>query len=306
MTPHQLADALRSALGDLVRRGALRLRFELPPEVAVERPHDPANGDYSTNLALRLAARADLAPQAIAELLADELRSVDGIASVGTAAPGFVNVTVSPTSLGAVAAQVVAAGRSYGAAQEASEQLAVLLPPAADEAGVGLVGQVGADALRYALARRPSPATVELDVELLTRASVENPLYQVQYIHARLCALLRNGADLGVVLPVGEPAARAASALLVHPREGELLWALVDYPGAVHAALRRREPHRIARHLEHTAAMFHRFSDSFRLLPQGDEESTDLHAARLLLVEATRTVMANGLHLLGVAAPARM
>ena len=91
-----------------------------------------------------------------------------------------------------------------------------------------------------------------------------------------------------------------------HEREGELLRALAEFPRVVQAAAQLREPHRVARYLEDTAAAYHRFYDSCRVLPMGDEEATDLHRARLTLVDATRVVLANGLGLLGVSAPERM
>jgi arginyl-tRNA synthetase len=96
------------------------------------------------------------------------------------------------------------------------------------------------------------------------------------------------------------------TALLVHPKEGELLRALAEFPRVVQGAARLREPHRVARYLEETAASYHRFYDSCRVLPMGDEEATDLHRARLTLVDATRIVLANGLTVLGVSAPERM
>ena len=110
---------------------------------------------------------------------------------------------------------------------------------------------------------------------------------------------LRNAADLGLA-PASHPE------LLVHEKEGELLRALAEFPRVVAAAAQLREPHRVARYLEDTAASYHRFYDNCRVLPRGDEEPTDLHAARLQLVAATRIVLANGLELLGVSAPERM
>jgi arginyl-tRNA synthetase len=300
VTPHQLSDAVLAALGDLVRRGAVSLAGDLPT-VTVERPQRPAHGDYATNVALQLADRVALGAGELAELLAAELRSVAGLDSVTTAAPGFVNVVLSPASLAEVAAQVVAAGASYGV-PEGPVDLVATVP---DEVRRELVGVVGEDALRYAYARQPAGTAAAVDVALLTRASVENPLYHVQYAHARLCALIRNAADLGVSRPSGAAAERVA-VLLDHPRESELLRELAAYPAVTGVAARRHEPHRVARHLDDTAAALHRFTDACRVLPQGDEEPTGLHSGRLLLVDATRTVLANGLHLLGVTAPERM
>jgi arginyl-tRNA synthetase len=165
-----------------------------------------------------------------------------------------------------------------------------------------IVELIGVDALRYTLCRYPVDSPLTVDVEAVTRQSADNPVYYVQYAHARLSSILRNAADLGVT-----PAGRDFDpALLEHEREGDLLRALGEFPRVVAQAAQLREPHRIARYLESTAATFHKFYDECRVLPRGDEEASPLHAARLLLVDATRVVLANGLGLLGVAAPERM
>jgi arginyl-tRNA synthetase len=165
-----------------------------------------------------------------------------------------------------------------------------------------LVEAIGVDAGRYALARYSSDSTIDLDLDLWTKASSENPVYYVQYVHARVCSILRNAPSLGVEL---SPETFDPS-LLAHEKEGELLRALAEFPRVVASAAQLREPHRVARYLEDTAGSYHRFYDNCRVLPMGDEEPTDLNRARLVLVEATRIVFANGLALLGVSAPERM
>nr|WP_218851749.1 arginine--tRNA ligase [Nocardioides panaciterrulae] len=162
-----------------------------------------------------------------------------------------------------------------------------------------LVGAIGVDAARYALARYTSDSTIDLDLDLWARQSSDNPVFYVQYAHARVSSILRNAADLGL-----EPASHPE--LLGHEKEGDLLRALAEFPRVVASAATLREPHRVARYLEDTAGAYHRFYDNCRVLPMGDEEATDLHRARLLLVDATRIVLANGLRLLGVSAPERM
>jgi arginyl-tRNA synthetase len=166
-----------------------------------------------------------------------------------------------------------------------------------------LVEMIGVDALRYTLARYPADSPLTVDVEQVTRQASDNPVFYVQYAHARLSAILRNAADLGI-----GPAAGDAfdPALLSHEKEGDLLRALAEFPRVVAAAAQLREPHRVARYLEDTASAFHKFYDTCRVLPMGDEEPAPIHGARLLLVDATRTVIANGLRLLGVSAPERM
>jgi arginyl-tRNA synthetase len=166
-----------------------------------------------------------------------------------------------------------------------------------------LVEMIGVDSLRYTLSRYPADSPLTLDVEEITRQASDNPVFYVQYAHARLSAILRNGADLGIT-PAGGP--EFDPSLLSHELEGELLRSLADFPRVVAAAAQLREPHRVARYLEDTASKFHRFYDSCRVLPMGEEEPAPIHGARLLLVAATRTVLANGLGLLGVSAPERM
>jgi arginyl-tRNA synthetase len=163
-----------------------------------------------------------------------------------------------------------------------------------------LVEEGGVDALRYTLCRYPTDSPLTLDIEEMTRQASENPVYYVQYAHARLASILRNADELGIKLDEFDPG------LLSHEREGDLLRALAEFPRIVATAAELREPHRIARYLEDTASAFHKFYDSCRVLPRGDEEVEPVHKARLTLVSATRTVIANGLDLLGVSAPERM
>ncbi|MBC2934067.1 arginine--tRNA ligase [Nocardioides sp. zg-1228] len=162
-----------------------------------------------------------------------------------------------------------------------------------------LVDAIGVDASRYALARYHSDSPIDIDLDIWSRATNDNPVYTVQYAHARVSSLMRNAADLGVT-------AESHPELLTHEKEGELLRALAEFPRVVKAAAELREPHRVARYLEELAGTYHRFYDSCRVLPRGDEEVSDLHRARLMLVDATRVVLANGLDLLGVSAPERM
>lgn len=165
-----------------------------------------------------------------------------------------------------------------------------------------LIDLIGVDPLRYTLIRYPSDSPLTLDVAEMTRQSNDNPVYYVQYAHARLSSILRNAADLGVTVD----AEGYDPSLLAEEREGQLLRALAELPRVVARAAELREPHRVARYLEDTASTFHKFYDVCRVLPQGDEEVSDLHRARLVLVAATRQVIANGLGILGVSAPERM
>ena len=162
-----------------------------------------------------------------------------------------------------------------------------------------LAEEIGVDSLRYSLARYPADSPLVLDVAEITRQSNDNPVFTVQYAHARVSSLLRNASDLGLV-------AESHPGLLTHEKEGELLRALAEFPRVVASAAELRQPHRVARYLEELAGTYHRFYDNCRVLPMGDEQPGDLHRARLLLVDATRIVLANGLGMLGVSAPERM
>lgn len=551
MNPDQLSETIVDALGALVADGAITLPDGVPTRVTVERPRQKGHGDYATNVALQLAKKAGTNPRAFADLVAERLRASDGVSEVEVAGPGFLNVTVEAGAQGQVAADVVAAGESYGSsdafagekinlefvsanptgplhlggvrwaavgdalgriftktgaevtreyyfndhgaqidrfsssllasakgrpapedgysgqyihdiaaavvekrpdvtdlpedqAQEVFREVGVDMmfaeikqslhdfgvdfdvyfhekslhdsgaveraiarltemgntyeadgalwlrtekygddkdrviirsdgTPAyisgdlgyyldkrergfdrcfimlgADHHGyVGrmmamcaafgdtphenleiLIGQmvnllshgqplrmskragtvvriddlvdaIGVDASRYALARYHSDSPIDIDLDLWAKATNDNPVFTVQYAHARVASLMRNAADLGVV-------AESHPELLIHEKEGELLRALAEFPRVVKAAAELREPHRVARYLEELAGTYHRFYDSCRVLPRGDEETSDLHRARLLLVDATRVVLANGLQLLGVSAPERM
>ena len=170
-----------------------------------------------------------------------------------------------------------------------------------------LVEEVGVDAARYSLIRYPADSPLTLDLEEITKRSNDNPVFYVQYAHARISSVLRNAAELGIDW-------RAASAgaidfdpsLLDHERENELLGMLAEYPRIVATAAELREPHRIARYLEDLATAYHRFYDVCWVLPRGDEQLAPIHVARLWLCAASRQVIANGLGLLGVSAPERM
>ncbi|OHU97381.1 arginine--tRNA ligase [Mycobacterium talmoniae] len=163
-----------------------------------------------------------------------------------------------------------------------------------------LVEAIGVDAARYSLIRSSVDTPIDIDLALWSSASNENPVYYVQYAHARLSALARNAAELGLIGDTDH------LELLTHDKEGTLIRNLGEFPRVLQTAASLREPHRVCRYLEDLAGDYHRFYDSCRVLPQGDEEPTQLHTARLALCQATRQVIANGLGILGVTAPERM
>ncbi|MFJ3031130.1 arginine--tRNA ligase [Rothia terrae] len=163
-----------------------------------------------------------------------------------------------------------------------------------------LVDIVGVDAARYSLTRYSVDSNIDIDLDVLTKQSNENPVFYVQYAHARTCAVARNAATAGV-----ERTAFDAS-LLDSDADSELLAVLGQYPTAVKEATNFREPHRVARYLETLAGAYHRWYGNSRVAPQGEEEVSDLHRTRLWLNDATRQVLANGLGLVGVTAPEKM
>ena len=165
-----------------------------------------------------------------------------------------------------------------------------------------LVEKVGVDAARYTLIRYPVDTPMVMDIDVLRRNTNENPVYYVQYAHARIAAVLRNTAELGIKSDL----ASFDPSQLTHDRENELLGALSDFPRIVASAAEFREPHRVARYLEELAGVYHGFYADCRVLPLGEEAIAPIHSARAALCAATMQVLANGLDLLGVSAPDRM
>lgn len=165
-----------------------------------------------------------------------------------------------------------------------------------------LVEKVGVDAARYTLIRYPVDTPMVMDIDILRRNTNENPVYYVQYAHARIAAVLRNVAELGISMEL----TAFDPSQLTHDRENELLGTLAEFPRIVTDAALYREPHRVARYLEELAGVYHGFYADCRVLPMGDEAISPLQSARAQLCAATKQVLANGLALLGVSAPERM
>ena len=159
---------------------------------------------------------------------------------------------------------------------------------------------IGTDALRYSLERSPADSPLSLDPELLKKRTNDNPVFYVQYAHARTHNVARNATESGVMCDEFHPE------LLGHETEAALLGALQEFPRIVAFAAEIREPHRVARYLEELAGLYHRWYDNCRVTPKGDEEIQPVHGTRLWLNDATGQVLRNGLALLGVSAPERM
>ena len=165
-----------------------------------------------------------------------------------------------------------------------------------------LVEKVGVDAARYTLIRYPVETPMVLDVDILKSNTNENPVYYVQYAHARIAAVLRNAAELNI----SSELINFDASQLSHDRENELLGSLAQFPRVVAGAAELREPHRVARYLEELAGVYHGFYADCRVLPLGDEPASAVHSARAALCAATKQILKNGLQLLGVSAPERM
>lgn len=163
-----------------------------------------------------------------------------------------------------------------------------------------LVEAIGVDAARYSMIRSSVDSSLDIDLDIWQAQSSDNPVYYVQYAHARLCSIARRAHEAGV------NADNADLALLTHDREGDLIRTLGEFPAVVKAAAELREPHRVARYAEELAGVFHRFYDNCHILPKAWEEVQPLHGARLALAMATRQTLANALRLVGVTAPERM
>jgi arginyl-tRNA synthetase len=165
-----------------------------------------------------------------------------------------------------------------------------------------LVEKVGVDAARYTLIRYPVETPMVLDVDILKSNTNENPVYYVQYAHARIAGVLRNATELNISSALAD----FDPAQLSHDRENELLGSLAQFPRIVASAAELREPHRVARYLEELAGVYHGFYADCRVLPLGDEAAAAVHSARAALCAATKQTLKNGLQLLGVSAPERM
>ncbi|MFI9205610.1 ArgS-related anticodon-binding protein NrtL [Streptomyces sp. NPDC053048] len=272
MTP---ADLTRTVL-HTVRRAveADELPAVAPDRVSVRVPPRPGCGDYATNVALRVAQATGRPALEVAGVLRRRLAALPGIARVDIAGPGFLNITLE----GHNSAQVV---RTLLGHRPAGEPFALAPRP-------GLVARLGSDAARWSLLCPPG-----LDRDLLLVQRESNPLFRVRYAHARTRALLRNAADLGFEPLAGDLDDASAAPLLA---------ALGDH-SRIGAA---RAPERLARHLERTADAFLRWQADCPTLPRGDEKPSVVHRARLALAEATGTVLADGLHQLGITAPAHL
>ena len=163
-----------------------------------------------------------------------------------------------------------------------------------------VVREVGKDVVRFMMLTRRPDAPLDFDFAKVVEQSKDNPVFYVQYAHARTCNAKRHAADVGIGLDVFVPE------LLHSPYEAALLTSLGEFPRIVATAAALRAPHRVARYLEDLAGTYHRWYDNCRIVPKGDDPITDTNRSRAWVNAATRVVLANGLALLGVSAPERL
>ncbi|MCF3102969.1 arginine--tRNA ligase [Streptomyces roseoverticillatus] len=276
MTPAELSRTVLHTVQCAVE--AEELPAAVPTRVTVRVPPRPGCGDFATNVALRVAQDTGRPAREIAEVLRKRLAAEPGIARVDIAGPGFLNITLEGTSY----VQLV---RDVLSAPPAAAPLPLPGP------GPALLAGLGSDAARWSLLW---PAGFDRAELLVQRDS--NPLFRVRYAHARTQGLLRNARDLGFHSEAAEPAEYEDTAA------APLLAALADHPRVTAA----RDPERLARHLDRTAGAFLTWQADRSVLPRGDEKPSAVHRARLALAEATGNVLADGLHQLGITAPAHL
>ena len=296
----------------------------MPDRVVVQRPPRPGCGDYATNIALQLSRPAGQSPMRVAEILVPHLVHAAGVEDVVVTGPGFLNISLSPavSPTAALVAQIRALGSGYGHGDALAGQVVALRVPydvraevvadavvriVATQGGRGEVGHgepvslrpvpapedpapLGPDAAQWALLHPAAHDRPRITADHLVQRE-SNPLFRVRYAHARARAVGRGAGRLGFGAEPGD----------VPGTQGDLVSALADYPRILTAAATHRAPDRLARHLVTVADAALPFLPT--VLPRGDEKPSVAHRARLALAEATGTVLAGGLSLLGIDAP---
>lgn len=335
MTPAALADLVRSVAHDVLTGRGLD-PAALPEQVTVRRPGNPEHGDYSTNLALLTAPATAVSSRELAGWFAEALTGVDGIGDVQVAGAGFLNVRLAAD--GATLREVLAGASTCGSSQPSRGRRVSIAVRGADPAGranvhrsalvrllavtgaevltgddviltagpvdvpggMSLPDAVGTDFATHALLRSPLAAALTVDPDIWSRRTVANPAFHLQYAHARAVAVTRVAAELGI------PTEDADPALLIDARELILLAELADVGRIVDEAAACAEPDRVLRQLERIAEAFLAVQDGLRLLPRGDDDADGPMQARLLLVDATRSVIASAAGVLGLSTPEQL
>lgn len=305
MTPEEIGAAIRIAVSDANACG--EIAAPVPRSVTLSRPSDPAVGNWATPVALHLGARTGAEPRALAEALGRRLVRARQIDAVHVAGPGFLNITVSATAHADVVKAIVNAPEPF-CPPESVRALTSVVDAAMDTARWAAVAEsAGTDAARFEAARttgssgpaRTSGAGGDDSYAKLRRRTSDNPVFSVQFAHARAVRVGRAAAIAGVRRADGfDPAALHC--------EAELIGMLGEFRSTVRAAADDGAPRRVVRYLETLAETLHARHGAGRVVPRGDREVDDAHRARLWLNDAVRRVLAAGLTLLGVSAPDRI
>ncbi|MFD4998486.1 ArgS-related anticodon-binding protein NrtL [Streptomyces buecherae] len=320
---------LAAASGQAPREVAEVLRRRLVEQPGIERVE--VAGPGFVNITVAAGAHAGLVREVLAQGAAYgqgeglvgtrlRLRYQDGpraalfaevVARLATACGGEVDVLPN----GGGAAPLAATSAPTGGAEAATETVVLSVREPGRTLGE-LVESLGRDGARWALLSAAAHDVPRCDPAEVLAQRESNPLFRVRYAHARVRALLRNGRDLGVEPdPDGpfDPDADANADAAPHAVDdsaararGALLALLADYPRVVEAAARRHAPDRLVRELTAVADAFFRFHDGCAPLSRGEEKPSAAHRARLATAEAAGTVLANGLNLLGISAPAHL
>ncbi|MFD8724753.1 ArgS-related anticodon-binding protein NrtL [Streptomyces sp. NPDC059629] len=322
MTPVELSRTVLRAVRRAVDEGELSVT--VPERVVVTPPGPGGCGDYATNIALQLARPAGQPPLRVAEILLPHLANTAGVGDVVVTGPGFLNISLasgaSPTAR--LVGEIRALGPGYGHGDALAGQVVALRVPydvraevvadavvriVATQGGRGEVDHgepvnlrpvpapedpapLGPDAAQWALLHPAAHDRPRITADHLVQRE-SNPLFRVRYAYARTRAVERGAGRLGFGAVPGD-VADAPSALVA---------ALADYPRILTAAATLRAPDRLARHLVTVADAALPYLPT--VLPRGDEKPSVAHRARLALAEATGTVLAGGLSLLGIDAP---
>lgn len=307
MTPELLQTALARALASsAAARGIDSVPVPQPTlrrsQAKRHRPQVPPHGDWISTIALRSAASLHTDPRLLAEEIASLLRADTGVDSVEVAGPGFLNITVSPSSLAQTAANIVSAEQRFGPDCEAAERIEAAISQRISSRSElrALQPRAGTDALRFLAARSSTSPTQPGDIRLLATAHPDNPVYLVQLAHSTARRVERRAAAAGVDAADFDPNT------LTDATETALAAVLSDFTATTSQAASRDEPQRITCLLEATSLLFLDWARACSVTPSIDENITRVHASRLVLDRAAIIVLATGLRLLGASAPERM
>lgn len=300
MTPELLQTALARALASSA--AARGIDSDPIPDPTLRRSQAQRHGDWVSTIALRSAASLHSDPRVLAEEIAARLRDDTGVTRVDVAGPGFLNITVSPSSLAQAAADIVGAGTAFGPDHDTAARIETTVNERISSSPElrALLPAVGTDSVRFHAARGSTASSHVGDMGLLRTAHPDNPVYLVQVAHASACRVERRAASAGINGADFDPNA------LTDATENALAAALADFITTTSRAASSGEPQRVTCLLEAIAQLFLDWANTCPVTPSIDEDITRLHASRLVLDRAAIIVLATGLRLLGACAPERM